>query len=676
MTNVVSSYIADEWVTPDGEHAVIQDSSTGREVAQVSTTGGDMHRLVVHARSVGGPALRSMTFPQRGRALLKLAEHLTSIKGELYADSAQSGATLQDARFDVDGGINVLEVYGKKVARALPDDTVYVEQGAPQTLGRNSTFVGQTIYTSRHGVAVFINAYNFPVWGMLEKLAPAVLAGLPMIVKPATATAQIAARAFRGIIDSGALPPGAIQLIAGPVGDLLEHLDGQDSVAFTGSADTAAQLRTNPAITSRGVRFNVEADSVNASILGPDAGPDTEEFQLYIKNVQREMTLKAGQKCTAIRRCLVPVDLVEAVIDALRQSLAPLPVGDPRSEGTRVGPLVNVRQRDEVIAATQRLMKSADVVIGGLSLASGDADHGAFFPPTLLLARDAQIPELHQVEAFGPVATIFPYHDAHEALELAARGGGSLVASVVSHDPRFVREMVIGLAPFHGRILVLDRDDASEAPPHGAVIPQLIHGGPGRAGGGEELGGLRAVLHQMQATSVSGSPAVLTMVTKRWNAAAPQLTTAGHPFRRYFDELQLGETLITGTRTITVEDIESFAALTGDTFYAHMDPEAAAASPLFTGRVAHGYFVVAAAAGLFVEPAPGPVLANTGLDNLRFTTPVYPGDVLQVRLTCKEKTPKNEQHGEVRWDVAVTNQDSVQVAGYDVLTLNAVQPKT
>ena len=674
MTHTVSSYVGDSWFTAQDEGAAILDPSTGDTVARVSATGLDVAALLDHARRVGGPALRVLTFHQRAGLLRDLAEHLSARTSELHGAYATAGGTLADARVDVEGGIQTIGVYARRALRDLPDDTVYSD-GAPQRLGA-SEFLGQTVYTSRHGVAVFINAFNFPVWGMLEKLAPALLAGLPMIVKPATATAHLTEIAFRQIIESGILPSGSLQLVAGSVGDLLDRLDGQDSVAFTGSAATAAKLRSCAAVVERGTRFNAEADSLNATILGPDAGPDSEEFALFIKSVVREVTGKTGQKCTAIRRVLVPAPLVGDVVEALRGKLARVVIGDPRVDGTTMGPLVSRAQRDEVASAVRRLMKGADAVIGGpdvqIVLGSGDLANGAFFPPTVLVATDIRDPELHRIEAFGPVTTVFPYTDATDAAELAALGEGSLVASVVSYDRGFVTEIVRAIAPFHGRVLILNRDDAKAAAPHGAVLPTLIHGGPGRAGGGEELGGIRGVLHQMQATSVAGPPDMLVAVTGRWNAFASPATSDGvHPFRKHFEDLAIGETLVTGTRTVTLDDIEAFAALSGDYFYAHMNEAAAAANPLFGARVAHGYFVLAAAAGLFVDPDPGPVLANFGLERLRFVKPVYPGDTIGVRLTVKSKVVRFDGSGEVTWDVGVTNQNAEPVAGYDLLTINA-----
>jgi oxepin-CoA hydrolase / 3-oxo-5,6-dehydrosuberyl-CoA semialdehyde dehydrogenase len=526
---------------------------------------------------------------------------------------------------------------------------------------------------------VLVNAFNFPVWGMLEKLAPAVLAGMPVIVKPASQTAYVAELAFRHMVESQALPPGSIQLLCGAVGDLFDHLTGQDTIAFTGSAATAHKLRCHPAVVRESVRFNAEADSLNCSILGPDAAPGTEEFQLFVTEVVRELTQKTGQKCTAIRRSLVPAEHVGAVVDALGDRLAEVRVGDPRDQATTMGPLVSRAQLAEVGRAVAELGRGAEVAVGGPGrpeLASGDPERGAFHAPTVLVATSPRAPELHTVEAFGPVTSVIGYRGAADAVELAALGRGSLVGSVVTADPGFARQVVLGVAPWHGRLLVLDRHDAAESTGHGAPLPHLVHGGPGRAGGGEELGGIRAVLHHMQVTSVSASPATVTAATGRWTAGAPTTSGPVHPFRRHFEELAIGETLHTAARTVTLEDIERFADLSGDRFYLHMDEAAAKANPFFDGRVAHGYFVVSAAAGLFVDPDPGPCLANYGLERLRFTRPVYPGDTLRVALTCKQKSAREgEDYGEVRWDVAVTNQDGDTVATYDVLTLVACRPR-
>ena len=677
MTRMISSYVGGRWHTATDEGVTVRDASTGEPVGRVSSAGVDVAGMVEHARRVGGPGLRELTFHQRAAALKRLAGYLHERRDGLYEESARTGATLGDARVDVDGGIGALFVYSSKGRRELPDGVLYVD-GQPQPLGRGGTFVGQHVYSSRPGVAVFVNAFNFPIWGMLEKLAPAVLAGLPAIVKPASQTAYVTELAFRHLVESGALPPGAVQLLCGGVGDLFDHLGGQDTVAFTGSAATARRLRAHPAVVDRGVRFNAEADSLNCAILGPDATPGTEEFELFVGEVVRELTQKTGQKCTAIRRSLVPAGQVRAVVDALGDRLAAVRVGDPRDEATTMGPLVSREQRAEVGRAVAELGRGAEVAVGGPGrpdLASGDPERGAFFAPTVLVASSPGAPELHAVEAFGPVTSVIPYQDAAQAVELAALGRGSLVGSVVTHDPDFARRVVLGVAPWHGRLLVLDRDDAGESTGHGAPLPHLVHGGPGRAGGGEELGGIRAVLHHMQVTSVAASPAMLTAVTGRWVPGAPTTGDATHPFRKHFEDLAVGETLHTPTRTVTLEDIERFADLSGDRFYAHMDEAAAKANPFFDGRVAHGYFVVSAAAGLFVDPDPGPCLANYGLERLRFLKPVYPGDTLAVALTCRQKTARQgEAYGEVCWDVAVTNQDGDTAATYEVLTLVATRP--
>jgi oxepin-CoA hydrolase / 3-oxo-5,6-dehydrosuberyl-CoA semialdehyde dehydrogenase len=678
VARMISSYVRDDWYTAGDEGATVVDASTGEPVARVSSAGVDLAGMVEHARTVGGPGLRELTFHQRAAALKRLAAFLRERRDGLYELSARSGATVGDAGVDVDGGIGALFVYASKGRRELPNDVLYVD-GPPEPLGRGGTFVGQHVHTSRPGVAVLVNAFNFPVWGMLEKLAPAVLAGMPVIVKPASQTAYVAELAFRHMVESQALPPGSIQLLCGAVGDLFDHLTGQDTIAFTGSAATAHKLRCHPAVVRESVRFNAEADSLNCSILGPDAAPGTEEFQLFVTEVVRELTQKTGQKCTAIRRSLVPAEHVGAVVDALGDRLAEVRVGDPRDQATTMGPLVSRDQLTEVGRAVAELGRGAEVAVGGPGrpeLASGDPERGAFHAPTVLVATSPRAPELHTVEAFGPVTSVIGYRGAADAVELAALGRGSLVGSVVTADPGFARQVVLGVAPWHGRLLVLDRHDAAESTGHGAPLPHLVHGGPGRAGGGEELGGIRAVLHHMQVTSVSASPATVTAITGRWTAGAPTTSGPVHPFRRHFEELAIGETLHTAARTVTLEDIERFADLSGDRFYAHMDEAAAKANPFFDGRVAHGYFVVSAAAGLFVDPDPGPCLANYGLERLRFTRPVYPGDTLRVALTCKQKSAREgEDYGEVRWDVAVTNQDGDTVATYDVLTLVACRPR-
>jgi oxepin-CoA hydrolase/3-oxo-5,6-dehydrosuberyl-CoA semialdehyde dehydrogenase len=673
---VLRSYVNGAWTGPADQGRPVLDAVTGDEVTRVSSAGIDLAAALGYGRATGGPALRELTFHQRAGLLKSLGQMLREHRPELYALSARAGATLNDARFDVDGGIGVLLSYASKARRELPNDTVLPE-GAVEPLGRGGTFLGQHILTPLHGVAVQLNAFNFPVWGPLEKLAPAFIAGVPSLVKPATPTAYLTARLVELIVASGLLPEGSIQLVCGSVGGLFEHLGEQDLVSFTGSAATARQLRAHPAIIGRSVRFNAEADSLNCSILGPDAEPGTPEFDLYVGQLVTEMTVKAGQKCTAIRRALVPAALADQVAEAARERLAGVVVGNPAAEGVQMGALAGLEQREEVRRSVKSLLAAGRIVSGDpdrVEVVGASAETGAFMAPLLLRADDAARREPHQVEAFGPVSTIIGYHGTDEAIELAARGRGSLAGSVVTADASFARDVVLGLAPWHGRILVLDHQDAAESTGHGSPLPALVHGGPGRAGGGEEMGGIRGVLHHMQRTAVQASPRVLAAVTRRWIPGTERNADGGHPFRKSLADLRIGDTVIAGPRPVTLADIEHFAEFTGDTFYAHMDEEAARANPFFEGRVAHGYLIVSFAAGLFVHPDPGPVLANYGLENLRFLTPVYPGDELTVKLTCKEIIPREDAgHGEVRWDAEVTNQDGKPVATYDLLTLVAKQ---
>jgi len=670
MTALLESYAAGAWFRADDEGEPLLDASTGDMVARISSRGLDLRAMLAHARDVGGPAIRELTFHERAGLLKALAKHLSADKDELYALSLRTGATRRDSMVDIDGGFGTLFSYASKGTRELPNDTVVLDGGLEQ-LGKTGQFVGQHVFTSRPGVAVQINAFNFPVWGLLEKLAPAFLAGLPSIVKPASQTAYLTEAVVRRIIDSGILPEGSLQLLSGSASGLLDELGVQDSVAFTGSAHTAGVLRTHPSVLHGGVTLGVEADSLNCSILGPAVAVDDPEFDLFVKGVVAEMTVKAGQKCTAIRRTIVPAALADAVIEAVSARLAGITVGNPADESVRMGPLASLAQRDEVGKALEVLRSSADVVFRG---AAPDGP-GAFMAPVLLRARPGAT-EPHDVEPFGPVTTVLAYDTIDEAVALAARGKGSLVGSVVTHEPDFARAVVLGLAPWHGRILVLDRDDAAESTGHGSPLPMLVHGGPGRAGGGEELGGIRGVLHHMQRTAIQASPDLMTAITGRWTTGSARRVEDVHPFRKSLATLRIGDTVETDARTVTLADISHFAEFTGDTFYAHTDPEAAAKSPLFGGIVAHGYLVVSLAAGLFVEPNPGPVLANFGVDNLRFLTPVKAGDSIRVTLTVKQITPRvSADYGEVRWDCVVTNQAEQPVATYDVLTLVAKEDR-
>ncbi|GHH30723.1 phenylacetic acid degradation bifunctional protein PaaZ [Lentzea cavernae] len=673
MTALLESYAAGRWFRAQAEGEPLLDAVTGEEVARLSSEGLDLRQMTDHAKRVGGPAIRELTFHQRALLIKELAKHLSADKDSLYELSFRTGATKRDSLVDIDGGFGTLFSFASKGVRELPNDIVVLDGGL-ERLGREGTFLGQHVYTSRPGVAVQINAFNFPVWGMLEKLAPAFLAGLPTIVKPASQTSYLTEAVVRRIIESGILPEGSLQLLSGSPRGLLDVLDEQDSVAFTGSAHTAGILRNHPNVQHGGVRLQVEADSLNCSILGPDVRPDDPEFDLFVKGVVAEMTVKAGQKCTAIRRAIVPEQIAGEVTEAIAARLAKITVGNPADESVRMGALASLGQRDEVRKAVEALRTSAEIVFGDpnqVQLVDADAERGAFLSPVLLRAR-ADASEPHDIEPFGPVSTVITYRTTAEAVELAARGKGSLVGSVVTHDPAVARQIVLGVAPWHGRILVLDRDDAKESTGHGSPLPMLVHGGPGRAGGGEELGGVRGVLHHMQRTAIQASPDMLTAITGRWTTGSKRLADDVHPFRKSLAELKIGDFVKSGERQVTLADIDHFAEFTGDTFYAHTDPEAAAANPLFGGIVAHGYLVVSLAAGLFVEPNPGPVLANFGVDSLRFLTPVKAGDTIAVTLTVKQITPRtNAEYGEVRWDAVVTNQDGDPVATYDVLTLVA-----
>ncbi|QII04513.1 phenylacetic acid degradation bifunctional protein PaaZ [Rhodococcoides fascians A25f] len=669
MSRLLESYAQGTWYSATDEGAPLLSAVDGSEIARVSSSGLDVAGMVDYARTVGGPALAALTFHERAALLKQLGLTLMAGKEEFYQLSRHTGATTRDSGVDIDGGFGTVLSYASKARRELPNETVYLD-GAIEQLGKKGTFLGQHIYTSRRGVAVQINAFNFPVWGFLEKLAPAFIAGVPSIVKPASQTAYLTELVFRRIIESGLLPEGSVQLLCGSARGVLDHLGGQDSVAFTGSADTAATLRSHPNVVGEGLHFTAEADSLNASILASDVAPDDPEFDLFIKGVFTEMTSKAGQKCTAIRRVLVPQDSVEPVIEALKAKLEKVVVGDPADEGVTMGALASIDQRDEVLKSIRGLTKSASVVFGDPDAV--DQRAGAFMAPVLLKAGDKTASEPHEIEAFGPVSTVIGYDSTADLLDLVARGKGSLVASLVTKDSAIAREIVLGSAPYHGRILVLNSEDAKESTGHGSPLPVLVHGGPGRAGGGEELGGIRGVLHHMQRTAIQGTPDVLTAVGNKWVAGAKQTAGDVHPFRKNLGELKLGDTIIGGPRQVTRADIDHFAEFTGDTFYAHTDPEAAAANPLFGGIVAHGYLVVSLAAGLFVDPAPGPVLANFGVDSLRFLTPVKAEDSLTVTLTAKLITPRQSaDYGEVRWDAVVVNQDGDPVATYDVLTLVA-----
>lgn len=674
----LQSYAYGQWFSGDGGETM-RHAITGAPVAIVSSKGLDFAAMLDYGRRVGGPALRDLTFHQRALRLKSLAQYLMERKEDYYELSRATGATRTDSWIDIEGGIGTLFAYSSKGRRELPNEKFLVD-GNPEMLSKQGTFVGQHICVPLEGVAVHIDAFNFPCWGMLEKISVTLLAGMPAIVKPASQTAYLTERMFRDIIASGIFPEGSLQLICGGVGDLLDHLQSQDAVTFTGSASTGRKLRNHAAVQKNSVRFTLEADSLNFSLLGPDATPESPEFDLFVKEIVREMTAKAGQKCTAIRRAIAPRQLVDPLIEAIRKRLSKVVLGDPSVEGVTMGALASLAQRDEVRERVLELQQGADLVIGslnGFSVIGADAEAGAFLPPMLLHCAEPHMHKaVHEIEAFGPVATLMPYDSVEDAIHLVKLGEGSLVGSIFTYDNDYARALVMGVAAFHGRLLLVNRDCAKESTGHGSPLPGLIHGGPGRAGGGEEMGGIRGVMHYMQRTALQGSPETLTQIGQRWIKGAEQHMDV-HPFRKHLEELDLGDCVVAGPRVVALEDIEHFAEFTGDKFYAHMDEEAARANPFFGGRVAHGYFVISLAAGLFVDPAPGPVLANYGIDALRFLTPVFPGDALTVTLTCKQKNPREtEDYGEVRWDTAVTNQEGKLVAQYDVLTMvKKLQPK-
>lgn len=663
------NYARDQWVAGDGGLAEVESAITGEVIAETGSNGLDFRAMLDHARKVGGPALRAMTFHERAHMLKALANAVMARKEELYALSANSGATRTDSWIDIEGGAGTLFSFSSRGRRELPNSRVLID-GAMEPLSKAGSFVGQHVFTPLQGVAVHINAFNFPIWGMLEKLGPTLLAGVPAIVKPGSSTGYLTEACVRIMIEAQVLPKGALQLIMGSVGDLMDHLICQDVVSFTGSAATAMKLQSHPVIARQSVRFVAERDSLNASILGPDAGPGTPEFDLFVKEVAREMIVKAGQKCTAIRRAMAPAHHLDAVEEALSARLARVKVGDPREEGVDMGALASRGQLKSVREAVRMLSKVARIVSGDPEL-SPVAGGGSFMSPILLRTDDPwNGADVHDVEAFGPVSTLMPYRDLGDAIALANRGMGSLALSLFTFDKGVAQDFVLGAGAWHGRMVILDRTSARESTGHGSPLPVLVHGGPGRAGGGEEMGGMRGVKHYMQRTALQGSPNMLSAIVGQWLPGADKTEGGVHPFRKRISELEIGDTLKTASRTVTLADIEHFAAFTGDNFYAHMDEEAARANPIFDGRVAHGYLILSFAAGLFVDPAPGPVLANTGLESLRFQTPLYPGDSMRVELTVKSKSVRDAEKGEVRWAVAIFNQKDEIVATYELMTMN------
>jgi len=675
MAQTLQSFIGGRW---QGKEAAtpLYSALTNGVIYHTHAEQLDFEEAVNYGRKTGVPSLMKLDFQQRAACLKALALYLMERKEELYKISHLTGATRPDSWVDVEGGIGTLFAYASMGSRELPSSNV-LHEGPAMALGKRGGFSGTHILVPRGGIAVHINAFNFPIWGLLEKFAPSFLAAMPCIGKPASATSYLTEALVRMMHGSGLLPEGALQLVIGSTGDLLDRLQGPDVVTFTGSADTAAKLRSNRNILNNSIPFTAEADSLNCAILAPDVTPDDPEFDLFVKEVAREMTGKAGQKCTAIRRIIVPQNRVDAVAERLRERLSKIVVGDPSVEGVRMGALASKDQQRDVAERVAMLARGNEMVFGGdaLKLVGEGVADGAFFSPTLLLCRDAlRNDAVHDVEAFGPVSTMMTYSDMDEALALAARGKGSLVSTLVTKDPMIAAHAVPIAAASHGRVLVLEREASVDSTGHGSPLPQLKHGGPGRAGGGEELGGIRAVRHFLQRAAVQGSPTMLSAITGEYVRGGAVRESEIHPFRKHFEDLQVGDSLLTHRRTVSEADIVNFGGVSGDYFYMHFD-EIAAKDTQFGKRIAHGYFVLSAAAGLFVSPAPGPVLANYGLDNLRFITPVAIGDTIRARLTCKRKVDRNRKddkgvgQGVVAWDVQVTNQNDELVASYDILTL-------
>ncbi len=674
----LKNYAAGQWVAGSGKQAELVDASTGELIATTSSGGLDFGAMLHYARTVGGPPLRKMTFPERGRMLKALALYLMERKDTYYQISYKTGATKADSWVDIEGGIGNLFA-NASLRRTLGNMPFYVDGEAIKT-SKNGTFIGHHIMVPKEGVAVHINAFNFPIWGMLEKVAVNWMAGVPAVVKPATVTSYLTEAMVKDIVASGIVPEGAIQLIVGSADGLLDHMMQQDVVTFTGSASTGRMLKRHPRIVDESVPFNMEADSLNAIVLGPDATPGTEEFDLFIKEVGKEMTLKCGQRCTGARRILVPANVLEDVQIAIGKRLGGTVIGDPRAEGVRMGALAGQAQRNEVKRALDELLKGSQIVYG-------DPDHvnvtgppdggakGAFMSPILLLNPDPwKNQQSHNVEAFGPVSTLMPYTDLDDAVALTKLGKGSLVATIATYNDAYAQQFVWGAASHHGRMLVLNRDMAKENTGHGSPLATLVHGGPGRAGGGEEMGGKRGVMHYLQRTAIQGSPTTITALTQQYQQGARYHISEKHPFRLHFEELNIGDTLITEKHLVTLQNIEDFAELSGDKFYAHMDANSLEGT-VFTGRVAHGYFILSRAAGLFVDPPKGPVLLNYGLDECRFVKPVYPGMTIQVRFTVKEKvdqekrTPEDVAKGIVKFLVDVFDETGETVAIATILTM-------
>lgn len=672
----LENYLAGKWITGDGDGQVLYDAVTGEAIGAATTRGLDFAGALHYGRTAGNAALRKMTFHERGRMLKALALHLMEHKEKFYPISYRSGATRADSWIDIEGGIGNL-FSNASLRRKFPD-LPYCTDGEPVGLGKAGTFMGHHLLVPKEGVAVHINAYNFPVWGMLEKCAVNWLAGVPAVVKPATVTAYLTEAVVREIIASGILPEGALQLICGSAGNMLDHVTYQDVVTFTGSHSTGLMLKSHPRILDESVPFNMEADSLNAMVLGEDVRPGSPEWDLFIKEVRKEMTVKAGQKCTAVRRIFVPQAVLEDMYIAIGKALSQTTIGNPLNEKVRMGALAGRQQRDEVLGNLQKLLASSQIVYGSMDsveVIDADAQKGAFMSPILLLNNNPFGSEaVHEVECFGPVSTIMPYSGTDEAIALAKKGKGSLCCTIVTADYRQATDFVVGAATHHGRILVLNGECAKESTGHGSPLPMLVHGGPGRAGGGEEMGGVRGVKHYMQRVAVQGSPSAISALTQSYQQGGATTESEVHPFRRHFEELQVGDTLHTHKRTVTEADIVNFANVSWDHFYAHTD-HTSLEGTMFEKPVAHGYFILSAAAGLFVDAKKGPVLLNYGLDECRFMKPVYAGSTIGVKLTVKEKLPQDPRDendipkGIVKWLVEVTDETGEHVAVATILTM-------
>jgi len=670
------NYALGKWTKGDGEGAPLFNAITAKEIGRASSKGLDFPEMMSYARTVGGSKLRKMTFQERGLMLKALALYLHSIKNKFYALSAETGATKVDSWIDIEGGIG--NVFANASLRKNFPDLPYHVDGDMAPLSKNGTFIGHHIMMPREGVAIHINAFNFPIWGMLEKIAVNLMAGVPAIVKPATITCFLTEMMVREIVDSKILPEGSLQLICGSARGIIDSVETGDIVTFTGSASTGKMLKSNPRLIEKAVSFNMEADSLNCSVLGEDAIPGTAEFDLFIKEVQREMTVKAGQKCTAVRRIIVPEKLVEDVQIAIGKRLSKTTIGDPLIEGVRMGSLAGKVQQEEVIEKVNQLAKSQEIVYGSLEefeVVGADKNKGAFISPILFLNDDPfNKTDCHNVEAFGPVSTILPYKTIDEAIELARMGKGSLVCSIITNDMKIAEQFVLGAASMHGRILVLNEACSKESTGHGSPMPLLTHGGPGRAGGGEEMGGVRGIKHYLQRTAIQGHPTTITALTKQYQVGGAQNTEGPHVFRKHFEEIEIGDTVITDTHLVTLKNINEFAELSGDKFYAHMD-ENSLDGTIFTERVAHGYFIMSKAAGLFVDPEKGPVLLNYGIDECRFTKPVYPGMTVGVRFTAKEKISQEKREdddiskGIVKFLVDVYDEEGETVMLATILTM-------